>query len=323
MLKRTLAVMLLSGGLYAANIAQLLDGVRHHYQSKLDSYAIEEADKALEMVHAQFWPKIRIFGSATHYNSPTNLRPATPTENAKLSPIAGGSGDYPFSTDIYRVGATLSMPIFVASLFTLADQTEAMRHSAAAKKEVDLLKNQATVLGANANLRYLEQLEASLHSKAKTLRTTEKIVKAKVRAGRVSASALYKVQDRLDVIRIALDNIAIQKENIRVLIETLSGVSLSRSASMRQKGSYQTGKFLALEPLKDKLRADELAAKAEQEKLYPSLHLQADINRGYGDSYFSGRSVHKDYGGIGASPSAPPCWICRRSAACKKPGFMR
>ncbi|ADV45834.1 TolC family protein [Nitratifractor salsuginis] len=305
MLKRTLIPLLLGSGLYAASVSQLLDGVRHHYQAQLDNYSIQEADKALEMVRSQFWPKIRIFGSATHYNAPTNLRPATPTENAKLSPQAGGNGDYPFSTDIYRVGATLSMPIFVANLFTLADQTEAMRHSAAAKKEVDLLKNEATVLGANANLRYLEQMKASLHSKAKTLRTTEAIVKAKVKAGRAPASALYKVQDRLDSIRIALDNIEVQKENIRTLIETLSGVTLSHSAPMRQKGNYRPGPIFALKPLQAKRQADELAAKAEQEKLYPSLHLDANINRGYGDSYFSGHNIHRDYGGIGLTLSAP------------------
>ena len=300
MLKRTLmSGLILGGALQAATVGQLLDGVKNHYEQKIDRYTIQESEKALEMVRGQFWPKIRIFGSLRHYNSPSNLRPVTPSENAAVAP------DLPFGRDIERVGATLSMPIFVASLFSLADKAEAMRRSAAAKQRVDLLKNQAAVLGADANLRYLEETEAALHSKAKTLRSTERIVRAKVEAGRASGSALYKVQDRLDTIRIALDNIAIQKENLRTLIATLSGIELRHSAPLRRRGTLHKGGFLPLEPLAAKARADALAAETEQRKLYPSLHLDADINRGYTESYLSGRNVHRDYGGIGLTLSAP------------------
>jgi outer membrane protein TolC len=299
MLKRTLIPLLLGGGLYAASVSQLLHGVRHHYQSQLDSYSIEEAHKALEMVKGQFWPKIRVFGSINHYNSPTNLRPTTPTESAHVAP------DFPFSRNIERIGATLSMPVFVAQLFDLADKAEAMRRSAAAKKEVDLLKDQATVLGANANLRYLEETERALRSKARTLRTTETIIQAKVQAGRAPQSALYKVQERFDAIRIALDNIAVQKENIRTLIATLSGVELRHAVPMRRRGSLKLSTLLPLKPLRDKLRADEANAAAEQAKLYPSLHLDANINRSYGVSYASDRHIHRNYGGIGLTLSAP------------------
>ncbi len=308
MLKRTICVgLILGGALQAATVEQLLSGVKHHYQERMDRLSLEESERALGMVQAQFWPKIRVFGSVTHYNSPTNLRPATPTENAKFGPppAGNGSGDFPFSTDIERIGATVSMPIFVAELFTLVEKARAMRQSVQAKKRLNLLKDQAIVLGANANLRYLEEMEAALLSKAKTLRSTEKIVGAKVKAGRASASALYKVQERLDSIRIALDNIAIQKENLRVLVESLSGVELRRSAPMRKKGRIEEREFLALQPLKARAQADRLEAEAQKEKLYPSLHLQGDINRGYGDSYFSGRRVQRDYGGIGLTVSAP------------------
>lgn len=299
MLKRTLIPFLLGGSLYAANVSQLLQGVRSHYQSRIDSYATLEAHKALEMVRGQFWPKIRIFGSVSHSNSPTNLRPTTPTETSAVAP------DFPFSRNIERVGASLSMPVFVAQLFYLADKAEAMERSASAKKEVDLLKDQATVLGANANLRYLEETERALRSKSRTLRTTEKIVRAKVKAGRAPESALYKVQERLDSIRIALDNIEVQKENIRTLIATLSGVTLNRSVPMRRRGNLKTATLLPLKPLRAKLQADKADAAAEQAKLYPSLHLDANINRGYGKSYNTGRRFQRDYGTVGLTLSAP------------------
>jgi len=299
MLKKTLTLTLLTLGVQAANIQTLFDGVRHHYRERIDQLSLRESDQALKIVQAQFWPKIRLFGSVTHYNSPTNLRPVTPTENNDVAP------DFPFSRDITRVGATISMPIFVAELFTLAEKAQAMRRSVRARKRLNLLKDQATVLGSNANLRYLEEMEAALHSKARTLRSTKRIVRAKVDTGRASASALYKVQERLDSIRIALDNIAVQKENLRILIESLSGVDLRRSVTMHKRGKIEEREFLALRPLRAKLEADRLNAEAEKRKLYPSLHLQGDINRGYGESYFSGKKIHRDYGGIGLTLSAP------------------
>ena len=299
-MKRAFYTSLILGGLLqAATVEQLLNGVKQHYRERMDRLSVEESDKALGMVQSQFWPKIQVFGSITHYNSPSNLRPVTPTENAAVAP------DLPFSRDIERIGATVSMPIFVAELFTLVEKARAMRQSVQAKKRLNLLKDQATVLGANANLRYLEEMEAALHSKAKTLRSTERIVRAKVQTGRASSASLYKVQERLDSIHIALDNIAIQKENLRVLVESLSGVELRRSAPMRKKGRIEEREFLALQPLKARAQADRLEAEAQKEKLYPSLHLQGDINRGYGDSYFSGRRVQRDYGGIGLTLSAP------------------
>ena len=285
MLKRTIIPLLLGSGLYAASLLQLLNGVRHHYQAQIDSYSIEESNRALKMVKGQFWPKIRLFGTIAHYNSPSNLRPTTPTESNEVAP------DFPFSRTIKRVGATLSMPIFVSQLFYLADKAKAMRRLAVAKKEVDLLKDQATVIGANANLRYLEESAKALQSKIKTLRTSEKIIKAKIKAGRAPASALYKLQERYDAIRIALDNIAVQKENICMLIATLSGINLRHSVPMRLRGRIKRGALLPLKPLKAKLQADKAQAIAEEKKLYPSLHLDANINRSYGKSYASGKDI--------------------------------
>uniref|UniRef100_UPI0025F090AA TolC family protein n=1 Tax=Nitratifractor sp. TaxID=2268144 RepID=UPI0025F090AA len=152
MLKKTLTLSLLTLSIQAANIHTLLEGVKHHYNAQLGELSVREAGNALDLVHSQLYPKIELFGNLTHYNSPTNLRPATPTENANVAP------NFPFSNDISRVGATVSMPIFVMSLYTLADKAAMMQHSARAKKRLDILKDEATVVGSNANLIYLQEL---------------------------------------------------------------------------------------------------------------------------------------------------------------------
>ena len=61
------------------------------------------------------------------------------------------------------------MPIFVESISTMIEKAKAMQSSARAKREIDLLKNEALIVGSNANLRYLEELEASLEQKENSL----------------------------------------------------------------------------------------------------------------------------------------------------------
>jgi len=299
MLKRVSILLIAINLLYGANIHTLLRGVTKNYQSKIDMLSIQESSKAVEMIKAQFWPKIEITGGATHYNSPTNLRPTTPTESSKSAP------NLPFSKDIIRVGAKLSMPIFIANLSTLSKEKEALREGARATRELNILKDKATIIGANANLEYLERVEYALNSKAKTLKTTKKIILAKIKTGRASKSDLYKIQNRLNAIKIALNNIKIQKTNTKAIIETLSGIRVYRSVRMRKIGSYHKSKFIATRALRAKLRANELALKAEKEKFYPSLSLEANINRMYGESYLSKRDIHRDYGSIGINLKAP------------------
>jgi len=307
MLKRLIPIIFTVTIADATNISTLLRGVENHYKSQMDTISIEEANSAIDIVHGQLYPKISIFGSFTHYNSPTNLRPTTPTENAKYGPppAGDGSGDFPFSRDISRYGATLSMPIFVDSIFWLSDRAKAMRESAVYKREVNLLQDKATIIGANANLRYLEELKSSLNAKKRTLNTTKKIIKAKLKTGRASASALYKIKQRIDSIDIAINNIDIQRANIQMLIATLSGINIKHSVNMRKRGKIYLKELLPLKPLKAKMVADSYLAEAEKAKLYPSIHLKADYNEGSGDSYFSGNRVHKDYGSIGIVVSAP------------------
>jgi len=295
-----LLISLLPGTAFqAATMQQLFEGLKGHYQTQLGELEVRQSVNALELVKAQLYPTIRLFGSTTHYNSPTNLRPVTPTENADVAP------DFPFSRNIARIGATLSMPLYVASLYTLADRAAVMQRSAREKKRIDVLKNEATLVGANANLRYLEELRQALHQKRSTLRTTEKIVRYKVESGRAPRSALLKVQDRLEQIEIAINSLEIQRENVRALIENLSGIELTRAVPMRKGGTLRKGELAPLRPLREKAEADRLAIDAQRKKLYPSLHLNADISRGYGESYASGRNVQRDYGGIGVTLTVP------------------
>ncbi len=299
MLKKTLTLSLLTLSIQSANIHTLLNGVKHHYKAQLGSLDIKKAQNALDLVHSQLYPKIELFGSTTHYTSATNLRPTTPTESANSAP------NFPFSRNINRIGLNLSMPIFVKSLYTLADQARLMQRSARAKREIDILKDEATLIGSNANLRYLQKVHKALLRKRKTLLTTKNIIKIKVQSGRAPQSALFKIQNSLSQINIAINNIDIQKENIFALIKTLSGINIRHAVSMYQKRRIHKGAFLALKPLRDKYLADKTSLQAQKEKLLPSLYLQATVNRGYGKSYLTKKSIHRDYGSVGLALKIP------------------
>ncbi|MCF6310344.1 MAG: hypothetical protein L3J19_07760 [Sulfurimonas sp.] len=66
--------------------------------------------------------------------------------NKLLPMVQNLSVAQPFSTDIYKAGANFSIPIFVESIYTMADKAKAMQKSAKVKKKINLLKNEALML---------------------------------------------------------------------------------------------------------------------------------------------------------------------------------
>jgi len=303
MLKKIMLISLLGITLQAATIRELLDGVRHQYSIKADEIAISQAKNAASLVKAQFWPKVDFIASYTHYSKPYTMRPLAPTESQKL--IAAHK-PLPVSQNITRLQIALSMPIFVKSLYTLAQKAKIMQESARAKKRVDILKNQAAVIGANANWIYLENLKHSLFQKRKTLLTTLKITKAQVNLGRKPKIALFKVKEGLNKINIAINNIKIQEQNLKALIKTLSGINLKKPVRMRKIGSYKVASIAPVAPLRAKNRADFLELKAQKEKLYyPSVKLQAGYTRSYGSDYLQDKSVHTNFSSVGVMLHMP------------------
>ncbi len=322
MLKRVIVISSVAVLAQAATMGQLLNGVENYYQVQGDRLSISQAKNARDLVKAQFWPKINAFASYTLYNYPTIMKPISPTDTAKLlkqhKPL-------PISKKIGRVGVNLSMPLFVKSLFTMADKAEAMRQSARAKLRVDLLKNEAAVIGANANWQYLEGLKQSLLQKRKTLQTTFNITRAQVNLGRKPKVALFKVKEGLNKIKIAINNIKIQEQNLKALIKSLSGISLKHPVRMRKIGSYRVASLLPIKPLEAKSRADYLQMKAEKEKVYyPKVSLKANYTRSYGSDYINDKNVHSNYSSIGVMLNMPLLDMAQRKSVQKaKLAYMK
>jgi len=301
-MKKIIPIIAITSLLNATNITTLFEGLKHHYKMQLDSVGIKSANLAKELVESQLYPKIDIFGSLTHYSLPNAIRPMPPSEASQRSkkhePLL-------FSQNIARVGVNLSMPIFVKSIYTMSESAKYMQYSAKAKRKIDLLKDEATLVGAIANLQYLEHMRQTLKQKRATLKTTLKIVNQMVKSGRAPQSQKIKVLENLSSINIALNNIKIQKSNILALIKTLTGINIKHSVPLRKRGSLHYGEIIALKPLEYKANANRLKAKATAEKRLPSLFLKANYTKSYGKGYLSKKSVNTDFSSVSLNLKMP------------------
>jgi len=212
MKKILLALSLMPSLLSAHTLPELFEALKHHAQTRADEMTVQKAQIAKEAADAKLYPTVDLFGRYDNYSVPTGLLPVPP--NVMFPMIKDQSIPQPFAYNIYRLGASVSMPIFVKSIFTYAEKAEAMARSAQAKKRINRLKNEAVIVGSNANFLYLNALEKSLDGKERSLKETQKTLKIKVDNGRAPASALYKVSDSLNQVAIAKNSIALQRRQV-------------------------------------------------------------------------------------------------------------
>lgn len=300
MLKKLLIVFSLPFILSAHSMPELFDALKSHSQTKSDEMVVKKAEIYEDLAAAKLYPKINLFVSHDYYTTPTNMLPVPP--NTVKDPNVA----QPFSDNITREGAAFTMPLFVKSIFTMVDKANVMQKSAKVKKYINLLENEAVIVGSNANLIYLEAVQKSLNAKEKSLQETKKTLQIKVDNGRVAASALYKINDSLNQISINKNNIDLQKKKLISIIDSLTGIKLEVPVSMKFNGNIDSSKgLLSLEPFRVKIAADKLNVKAEKEKLYPALFAQGSYTFSQGTAYNNDKSLNEEYGNIGVVLNIP------------------
>jgi outer membrane protein TolC len=255
------------------------------------------------MVKSSLYPKIDLFASYDNYNEATGMLPVPP--NTLTAMVKDQSVPQPFSTNIYKAGAKFSMPLFVKSIYTTAKKAEAMQRSAKAKKWINILKNEAIIVGANANFLYLDSLKEALNGKEKSLLATKETVEIKVNNGRSPASALYKINDSLHEIAISKNNIELQKKKLLSTIESLTGIYLETPVPMEQTGSFTKGAMGSLKPLQEKIKADRINMQAQKERLYPALYAHGSYVFSTAKAYNNDKDVNEEYGNVGILLNIP------------------
>jgi len=289
--------------IYAHTLTELFEALKKHSQTKSDDIMIEKTHIYQEMTNSKLYPTINLFAKYDNYSSPTGMVPVPPNE---LMPMVKKPNiAQPFSYNIYREGIAMSMPVFVKSIFTMADKAKAMQKSAKAKKYINLLQNEALIVGSNANYLYLEALKKALSTKERSLLETKKTLKIKVDNGRSPTSSLYKINDGLNQINIAKNNIELQEKKVISTIQSLTGIKLDKPANMQITFKLKSKDIDSLKPLKEKIQADKLNIKAQKEKLYPAVFAHGSYTYSQGEAYNNYKNVDEKYGDVGVTINIP------------------
>jgi outer membrane protein TolC len=300
MIKHVLILLLFPTLLQAQeikNIGQLFDSLKNHPATQGDEIRIEQALAGKTMAYSKLYPNIDLFGRYDYASSATAMLPLP--LNDLFAYKADPTKAQPFSENIYRVGATVSMPIFVASIFPMAAKAKMMARSAGDLKNINLLKNEAVIVGANANLLYMQALDSALTKKRNSLLKTKEFVVIKVNNGRAPESALLNINSGISQIDIMKNDLALQRQEVLAVIQSLTGVALKDPVTMLQVGTYKDGDIKALDPLREKAEADRLGYRAEKEKLLPALMLQGSYSNNTAQSYNNNKHVNNDYTTVG------------------------
>ena len=286
-----------------STITSLFDSLKTHPQAIADSIDMMKALTGKRMANGMLFPKIDAFGTYDYSTSPTGMLPVAPNE--LMGMVKDQSVAQPFSQNIMRVGASVSMPIFVKSIYTMASKAKTMYKAAEAKRYINLLKNEAMIVGLNANLKYMNGMIEALKKKKQSILKTKEIIEIKVSSDRAPKSALLKINNALNQIDLAKSQIELKKAQAITLIQSLTGIYLEKEVEMTQIGTYQAGELKALDPLRNKIEAERLGMRAEREKLYPMLIARGNYNHSMASAYNNGGDVNKDYTTVGLVLKVP------------------
>jgi len=306
MIKHSLVFLFLPMMLHAQGIqrvGELFDALKTHPAAMSDKIQIEQAIAGKAIAYSKLYPNIDLFGRYDYSSRAIAMLPLPLDELFAYK--ADPTRPQPFSENIYRLGATISMPIFVSSIFPMAARAKMMVRSAEGQKNINLLKYEAIIVGANANLLYMQALDQALVKKKASLLKTREFVVIKVNNGRAPESALLNISNGISQIDILKNDLALQREEVIAVIQSLTGVTLTSPLNMDQIGNYKDGELKALDPLRNKVEADRLGFRAEKENLLPALVLQGSYSNNSAKSYNNDQYVNNDYTTIGAALKVP------------------
>jgi outer membrane protein TolC len=284
-------------------IHKLFDALKAHPQTKSDALAYEKATTGKKLAFSNLFPTITAFTSFDNYNVPTAMLPITPNESSYM--VQNQEIPQPLSDQIYKAGVSISMPIFIKSIYTTASKAKHLQQSAQAKQHINLLQNEAIIVSSNANLIYLDALTAALESKKNSLLKTKEIIELKVKNGRAPGSSLLIINNEIHQVEATKNEIEITKEQAIYAIESITGIRVDNPIQMFENSVIDNSALKALEPLEQKVLADKLAYRAEKEKLLPSVVLRGNYVYSSGNAYNNEVSINTDFSTIGVVVSMP------------------
>ena len=126
------------------SIKVLFDSLKVNPQTFSGELNKAKALAGKKMANGMLYPTIDLFGAYNYSTSPSGMLPIAPNE--LLGMVKDPTVAQPFSENILRAGASVSMPIFAKSIYTMAEKAKTMYKSAEQKAYIDLLKNEAMLV---------------------------------------------------------------------------------------------------------------------------------------------------------------------------------
>ena len=310
-MKSKIKILLLFFGLITAhsyaqevqNISVLFDSLKVSPATLGQRFTADKALQYKKIAKGNLYPEIFAFGKYNYSSSPTGMLPVPPNDLIKM--VQNPSVTQPFSENILRGGVNVSMPLFVKSVYTSAAKAQKMYEAASLKAEIDLQKNEAILVGANANLSYMENLEAAIQSKRKSLEKMKELIEIKVNNGRAPESALLIMNANINGLDLNLSQLQMNKEKVRATIYSLTNIQLDRAVTLTQNAEFVNGDFVVLQPMEKMIDAAHLSVRAEKEKLYPALVAQANYVYNHAKSYNNNQAINNDYTTAGLTLKIP------------------
>ncbi len=294
-MKRALFVSLACAAmLHAATITDLFEALKQSPHTKYDEWQVKYLQSSTKSVRSRLYPSVDLFATYEHYTSATNLRPVPPTETAILQK----KGEpLPFAKTIERIGSEMSMPLFAKELYENIKKLKSLTKSAQAKKRLNFLKREAALLASDAAWIANKKLQEATRQRKKSLQKSYDDLKIKVKSGRSAPIALDKIEEALNTLDIALNNIAIQESSLKNSIFSLVNKELNEPIPFEKRKMPSFKDIFVLKPLEYAIDSKRYGIKAAQAKLWPKLALSANYTENYAQKdVFRDDDVHRSYG---------------------------
>ena len=295
------AVLLLlpSAGIFGQtdpSLGQLLDRLKNSPSFKLNRAKVEKGKWSERSVKGSLFPRLELFGSRERYSIPTALLPLPPTQ---VTQIARSGGGYPFSNESTKIGVTLSMPLFVKSIWDSLKKSRWRVKGIKAQAKLANLSLEVNLVKGVAQLNYLYRLLKALQTKATFLKQTIKAVEVGVKNGKYPQFQLDRLKDALSQVELQIAQVRSSIAKWEGEIYKLVGVEVAGPVSI----SFtlpQKGPFFPLKPLKFELESSRYGVAVARDRFLPQLFLEGTGYRVFAKSYDNGATIAKNYakGGV-------------------------
>jgi len=287
----------------AVSITALLNALEQRPEYRLDALEVEKSALGVQSVQDRLLPKAEIYGGYEVYSSPNGMLPIAP--NDMMAMVKDQKIGQPFSKQIWKEGASFTWPLFVKSVYTLEEKANLLHLAAREKQQLNFIQREAVVVGSVAQLRYLFSLKAALLAKKRSIKQTSVSTKLKVKEGRAPESALFVLNSHINDLEIAVNSIDQTINLLSSKIETLTGIPLQESITLRKNHAIKKGAFFALKPLEQRVRATQKGVQAADEAYLPSVVTKGSYSFSQADAYNNGKSMHEEFGMAGVYITMP------------------